>query len=109
MMRNMELNRGVVYSQKILLKLMEKGLDRMRAYDIVQSVSLNVINNNTNFQEEVCKDSEIGKYLAKEELKDIFNPYSYLKNVDKIYKRNNISVERKADSVKRIAYRKKGF
>lgn len=92
MVRNIELNRGVIYSQRILLKLMEKGLDRMKAYDMVQSVSLKVINNNTSFQEEVFKDSVIGKYLDKKEWEDIFNPYSYLKNVDKIYKRNNISV-----------------
>ena len=87
MLRNMELNRGIIYSQKILLKLMSKGLPRMRAYDIVQRVSLNVINKNTSFKEEVFADAQINKYLNKKELEDIFNPYSYLKNIDKIYKR----------------------
>ncbi|MBU1122392.1 MAG: adenylosuccinate lyase, partial [Candidatus Omnitrophica bacterium] len=87
MLRNMELNRGIIYSQKILLKLMSKGLPRMQAYDIVQRVSLNVINKNTSFKEEVFADAQINKYLNKKELEDIFNPYSYLKNIDKIYKR----------------------
>ncbi|MBU0897164.1 MAG: adenylosuccinate lyase [Candidatus Omnitrophica bacterium] len=87
MLRNMELNRGLIYSQKILLKLMGKGLSRMKAYDYVQDVSLKVINENSNFKEESRKDRQIRKYLSKEELDEIFNPYEYLKNIDKIYKR----------------------
>ncbi|MCP4653109.1 MAG: adenylosuccinate lyase [Candidatus Omnitrophica bacterium] len=91
MLKNIELSRGIVYSQKILLKLMERGLDRIRAYDMVQSVSLKVINNNSTFQKEVLKDAKIGKYLKKKEIEEIFNPYTYLKNIDKIYKRLKIS------------------
>ncbi|MFA5008559.1 MAG: adenylosuccinate lyase, partial [Candidatus Omnitrophota bacterium] len=87
MLDNIELNRGLIYSQKILLKLMEKGLARMSAYDIVQRISLDVINNNSNFREEVSKDKEINKYLTKKETEEIFNPYTYLNNIDKIYKR----------------------
>jgi len=87
MLNNIELNRGLIYSQKILLKLMEKGLARMTAYDIVQRISLDVINNNSNFKQEVAKDKEINKYLTKKEIEEIFNPYTYLSNIDKIYKR----------------------
>ncbi|MCK9614871.1 MAG: adenylosuccinate lyase [Candidatus Omnitrophica bacterium] len=87
MLNNIELNRGLIYSQKILLKLMEKGLARMLAYDIVQNVSLDVINNNSNFKEEVAKDKKINQYLTKKEIEEIFNPYTYLDNIDKIYKR----------------------
>jgi adenylosuccinate lyase len=87
MSRNMELNRGIVYSQKLLLNLMDKGIDRMKAYDMAQEVSLRVINNNSDFQKEVSQDTSIGNYLSKKEIEDIFNPYTYLKNVDKIYKR----------------------
>lgn len=91
MIYNIELNRGLIYSQKILLKLMEKGLERMQAYDLVQMISLDVINNNSNFKEEVSKNSQIKKYLCEEELKDIFCPYSYLNNVDAIYKRSGLT------------------
>ncbi len=87
MLKNMELNRGLIFSQKILLKLMEKGLKRMKAYDLVQDVSLKVINKNSNFKEEIYKDKRIRKYLNEEELEEIFNPYTYLKNIDLIYKR----------------------
>ena len=87
MLKNIELNRGIVYSQKILLKLMEKGLSRMKAYDIVQSVSLKVINNNSDFKKEAVKSSKMKEYLTKKELEKIFDPYTYLANIDKIYKR----------------------
>ena len=87
MLRNMELNRGLIYSQKILLKLMEKGIARMTAYDIVQAISLKVINGNSTFKKEVLVDKEINKYLSKKEIENIFDPYSYLNNINKIYKR----------------------
>lgn len=87
MLKNIELNRGLIYSQKILLKLMEKGLSRISAYNIVQDISLRVINNNSNFKEEVLKDRRIQKYLSETEIENIFNPYVYLSNINKIYKR----------------------
>ena len=87
MLKNIELNRGIVYSQKILIKLMNKGLSRMQAYDMVQKVALGVINKNSNFKDEVIADKKIKKFLKKKELEEIFNPYSYLANVDKIYAR----------------------
>jgi adenylosuccinate lyase len=90
MMRNIELNRGLIYSQKILLKLMSRGLSRMDAYEIVQDISLKVINGNSNFQKEVSRDNRIKKYLMPKEIEEIFDPHTYLINVDKIYKRTGI-------------------
>jgi adenylosuccinate lyase len=90
MLKNIELNRGLIYSQKLLLKLMQKGLSRIEAYDVVQDVSLKVLNKNSTFKQEVLKDKRIREYLNKEEIEEIFNPYSYLLNLDKIYKRVGI-------------------
>jgi len=87
MARNIEMNRGIVYSQKILVNLMRKGIARMTAYDMVQSAALNVINNKTTFKKEILEDKAIRKYLTEKEIEDIFEPKSYLANVDKIYKR----------------------
>ena len=87
MLKNIELNRGIVYSQKILIKLMSKGLSRMRAYDIVQKVALGVINKSSNFRDEAIASSQIRKFLKKAEVEAIFNPYTYLANIDKVYKR----------------------
>jgi adenylosuccinate lyase len=91
MLRNIELNRGIIYSQKILIKLMDKGSSRIKAYDLVQGISLRVINKNSNFKEEALSDKKLSKFLTKEELKEIFNPYTYLVNIDKIYKRFALS------------------
>ncbi|MCM8786711.1 MAG: adenylosuccinate lyase [Candidatus Omnitrophica bacterium] len=87
MLKNIELNRGLIYSQKILLNLMGKGLNRLDAYNIVQDISLRVINNNSSFKDELINDERIKKYLTKTEIENIFNPYIYLNNIDKIYKR----------------------
>lgn len=87
MLRNIELNRGLIYSQKILLSLMEKGIERIKAYDLVQAIALKVINNNTDFETEVRRDRRIRKYLTLNELREVFNPYKHLNNIDKIYKR----------------------
>jgi len=87
MMRNIELNRGLIFSQKALLKLMDKGVTRMKAYDIIQNISLRVINNSSNFRDEALKDKSIKRFLNTREMEEIFVPYSYLKNVDMIYKR----------------------
>jgi len=87
MVKNMELNRGIVYSQKILVKLMSKGLSRMSAYDIVQKIALDVINKQSHFKQVSLTDKKLMKYLSNVELEEIFNPYSYLSSIDKIYKR----------------------
>lgn len=91
MLKNIELNRGIIYSQKILIKLMDKGLSRMKAYDIVQAISLKVINDNSNFKEQASQDAKLKKFFKKKELEEIFNPYTYLANIDKIYKRFELS------------------
>jgi len=91
MLKNIELNRGIVYSQKLLIKLMDKGLPRIRAYDIVQGVALKVINKNSSFKKESFANTKIKKLITRGELEEIFNPYTYLSNIDKIYKRVGIS------------------
>ncbi|MDD5583970.1 MAG: lyase family protein, partial [Candidatus Omnitrophica bacterium] len=90
MLRNMELNRGLIYSQKILIALMDKGLARMSAYDIVQNISLGVINKGSNFRSEVLRDERIKKHLTQKEIEDIFNPLTYLSNIDAIYQRTGL-------------------
>jgi adenylosuccinate lyase len=91
MLKNIELNRGIIYSQKMLIKLMKKGLTRMDAYNIVQRIALEVVNGNSTFKQEALKDAKIKKFLSGKELEDIFNPYAYLANIDKIYKRLALS------------------
>lgn len=87
MLKNIKLNRGLIFSQKLLLKLMDKGLTRLHAYNIVQDISLKTINNNSDFHIEALKDKKLRKYLSQKEIEEVFEPISYLKNIDQIYKR----------------------
>ena len=78
---------GIVYSQKVLLTLVEKGLSREDAYKIVQRNALDAFENHGNFKLNLLKDSEIAKFLTTNEIEKIFDPNEFLKNIDVIYKR----------------------
>ena len=78
---------GIVFSQKVLLTLTEKGLTREDAYRLVQRNALDAFDNDGNFKENLLKDDEITKHLTKEEIENCFNFDDYLKNVDIIFNR----------------------
>jgi len=90
MKRNLELSGGIIYSQKLLLNLMKKGMKRPDAYDLVQKIAFDTVKNNSKFIEEVEKSEIIKKYLNLKELKEIFKPENYIKNINKIYKKVGI-------------------
>lgn len=85
MKKNINLYGGIVYSQKVLLKLVEKGLTREEAYDIVQRNALSAIDNNGNFKENLLRDSQVTEKLSQEELNECFDLKDYLKNIDSIF------------------------
>lgn len=78
---------GIVYSQKVLLSLVEKGLSREDAYKIVQRNALAAFQNHGDFKKNLLNDNEVTKLLSKDEIDQIFNPKEFLKNIDTIYKR----------------------
>ncbi len=82
MEKNTSLYGGIVYSQKVLLKLIEKGLTREEAYRIVQKHAINALNG-SNFREELLAE----KILNEDELNICFDRSDYLKNIDKIFKK----------------------
>ena len=89
MIKNLNLTRGLVYSQTILLKLVDKGLSREDAYRIVQTASMDVwADKNKYLKEELLKSKEVMKYISEKELSEIFNPDKILKNVDYIFERS---------------------
>ncbi|HOO33242.1 MAG TPA: adenylosuccinate lyase [Thermotogota bacterium] len=77
----------LVYSQKVMLALIGKGMSREEAYKMVQREALDCWNFKSDFKDAVMNNSEIREYLDDEEINTIFNPDGYLKNVDEIYKR----------------------
>ena len=87
MLKNTEKFGGIVFSQKVLLSLIAKGLNREEAYAIVQRNALDAFNNNGNFKQNLLNDKEVTKLLSIEELDAIFDKNEFLQNIDKIYER----------------------
>lgn len=90
MLKNTNLFGGIVFSQKVLLKLCSKGLLREDAYKIVQNNALEAFNNHGNFKTNLLNDKEVAKYLSADEINDCFNVEDYLKNINQIYERFGI-------------------
>ncbi len=87
MLKNTDKFGGIVFSQKVLLKLVEKGLTREDAYKIVQRNALNAFENEGDFRKNLIADKEVAKYLDSVEVDEIFNKEDFLKNIDEIYSR----------------------
>lgn len=92
MIRNLNLTRGLVFSQTILLKLVTKGISREDAYRIVQDSAMKVWSNEKlNLKDELSKSDELKKYISMEELNEIFENKNMLKNVEFIFNRTVLS------------------
>ncbi len=87
MRKNLESSRGLVFSQSVLLHLVNKGVRREAAYRMVQRNALNVYHNDTTLLDELQKDEEIRQYLNSEELKNICNLENSLRNIHIAYQR----------------------
>ena len=85
MEKNTRLYGGIIYSQKVMLKLTEKGLTREQAYEIVQKNALNAIDTNGNFKENLLRDDAVREKLSIDELNECFSVQDYLKYVDRIF------------------------
>lgn len=90
MLKNANLFGGIVYSQKVLLTLIEKGLTREEAYRVVQRNALDAFENDGNFKNNLEKDSDVTKLLSKTEIDNCFKSEDYLKNIEAIYKRFDV-------------------
>ncbi len=88
-LENLNETRGLVFSQKVLLKLIEKGATREDAYKMVQTPSMKVWQDKkTNLESELLSSEEVKRYLKDEEIKNIFDTKEMVKNVDYIFKRS---------------------
>lgn len=90
MLRNMERTHGLVFSQRLLLMLIEKGLPRETAYDTVQPLAMQAWETEQSFKNLVLSDDTIMGTLSTEEIENAFNPAYHLKFVDEIFERVGI-------------------
>lgn len=90
MLKNIYLTNGVIFSQRVMSTLIEKGLSREEAYDLVQVIAQKSYNEDISFIELVKKQSLIKKLLNEKEIDSLFTLEYYLKSVDEIYTRVGI-------------------
>lgn len=88
--KNIDLTYGIIYSQRVLTALVEKGLSREKSYDLVQSLALKSYNNKTDFKEILKGNKEITDIFNLEEIDGLFDPKFYFRNIDYIYSRCKI-------------------
>ena len=87
MLKNTDKFGGIVFSQKVLLSLVAKGLTREEAYILVQRNALDAFQKDGDFMENLLNDKDVVKYLSTDEIVKIFDKNSFLQNIDKIYDR----------------------
>ncbi|HFI0903215.1 adenylosuccinate lyase [Streptococcus suis] len=87
MERNMESTFGLIYSQRVMLSLIEKGMTREEAYDLVQPKTAQSWDNQVDFKPLLEADERVTAKLSQEEIDELFNPDYYAKRVDDIFER----------------------
>ncbi len=89
MFKNIDLTKGVIFSQKVLLSLVNKGMLREEAYKIVQKLAHESIQTRTGFKELLKKDAAVSNLLPPEEIEAIFDINYYYKYINYIFDRYN--------------------
>lgn len=87
MEKNMQRTYGLIYSQRLLLKLVDSGLSRETAYDTVQPLTARSWDEQLQFRDLVEADATINQQLSKDEIADAFDYHWHLKHVDDIFNR----------------------
>ena len=87
MISNLNITKGVIFSQEIMLELTKSGISREKSYAIIQSHAKKCFSQNLNLFEVIKKDKLIMNKISLNKLKKIFNYSSHLKNINLIFNR----------------------
>jgi len=87
MLKNLNLTGGLIYSQRLLLALVDRGAERKAAYEAVQRNAMEAWQGRGDFQDLVTKDPFISRKLRASEIQSCFDPHAYLKNLPQVYRR----------------------
>jgi adenylosuccinate lyase len=91
MMKNLEKTRGLIFSEAVLLKLIEKGLSREDAYVIVQRAAFLSEEQCREFKDVLLQDKEITCHLSKKEIEECLDLKQSLRHINKIFSRLGIA------------------
>ena len=100
MQQNLELNRGLIFSQQVLLALAKRGVSREEAYVLVQKQAMRAWKKEKDFKELVLNDPDIRSHLKAEEIETLFDLKAQLKHVDTIFGRV-FGAKKKAQTTKK--------
>ena len=87
MLENINKTHGVIFSQRVMLKLIEKGFVREQAYDLVQPKAMQAWENRQSFRQLLESDETVMSHLTMADLDDCFDHTYHLKSVDGIFER----------------------
>ena len=90
MKRNMERTYGLYNSQRLLIKLIDSGLSREAAYDLVQPLAMKAWEDGRSFEDIALESEEMRTHLTDEAIREAFDPAYYLRHVDHIFERVGI-------------------
>ena len=90
MKSNLEITKGMIFSQRVLTKLIEGGLSREESYTIVQTHALTTWEDGSDFRDLLNADSKVISIINKKELNDLFDYSFYTKNIQAIFDRLEI-------------------
>lgn len=87
MEKNLELTQGLIFSERVLLSIVSKGVTRQEAYAMVQRNAMRAVRGEEGFRQGLLHDKEVGRYLTPEEIEDCFDVREALQRTDKIFAR----------------------
>lgn len=87
MLANLNMTKGVIFSQMVLLKLIERGMSREDAYRVVQRNAMRSWNEGTDFQRLLLEDNEVMSYMNAKDIEDAFRIENFLRHIGFIFKR----------------------
>ena len=90
MLENIYKTNGVIFSQRVMTSLINKGLSREEAYDAIQQIAMESLNKRIDFKNLLLSNELVKKYLSNEEIEASFTLDYYFKEVDEIYRRCEI-------------------
>ena len=90
MLKNLNLTNGLIFSQEILLSLVQKGVSREDAYKMVQNNAMKVWEKNKDFKTLLKSDKDILNFITESEIDSLFDLNKILININKVFKRLGI-------------------
>ncbi|HLS34746.1 MAG TPA: adenylosuccinate lyase [Bacillota bacterium] len=91
MEKNIDATNGVIFSQRVLLSLVEKGVSREEAYSIVQPLAMKAWEEEIHFKQLLEKNNRVQELLSKDDIDSCFDKTYHLKNVDFVFERLGLS------------------